>query len=49
MPTLTFKLPKFVTATTGMDALTHAIEAHTNKGGRKFPNEKAINATRLVV
>lgn len=48
VPTLTFKLPKFVTAMTGMDALTHAIEAYTNKGGRKFPNEKAINATRLV-
>lgn len=48
IPNLTINLPKFVTATTGMDALTHAVEAYTNRGGSKFTNEKAINATRLI-
>jgi len=48
VPELTFKLPPFITATTGMDALTHAVEAYINNGGTKFTNAKAINAVKLV-
>ncbi|OQA77462.1 MAG: Alcohol dehydrogenase 2 [Tenericutes bacterium ADurb.Bin239] len=48
IPELTVGLPPFLTATTGMDALTHAVEAYTNNGGTKFTNAKAINATQLV-
>ena len=47
-PSLTYGLPPLLTATTGMDALTHAIEAYTNNGGTKFTNKKAINAVKLV-
>ncbi len=47
-PSLTYGLPPLLTATTGMDALTHAVEAYTNNGGTKFTNKKAINAVRLV-
>lgn len=39
MPELTLKLPKSITSTTGMDALTHAVEAYignsTTRGTRK--------------
>ena len=48
VPDLTLPLPPFLTATTGMDTLTHAIEAYTNNGGTRFTNGKAINAVRLV-
>lgn len=48
VPELTFGLPPFITATTGMDALTHAVEAYLNHGGTKFTNDKAINAVRLI-
>lgn len=48
VPELTFGLPPFVTATTGMDALTHAVEAYLNNGGTRFTNKKAINAVRLI-
>ncbi len=48
IPDLTLNLPPFFTATTGMDALTHAIEAYTNNGGTKFTNSRAINAVKLI-
>jgi alcohol dehydrogenase class IV len=48
VPELTVGLPPFITATTGMDALTHAVEAYLNHGGTKFTNDKAINAVRLI-
>lgn len=47
-PSLTYGLPPLLTATTGMDALTHAVEAYTNNGGTKFTNKKAVNAVKLV-
>lgn len=47
-PQLTINLPHRLTATTGMDALTHAIEAYLNKGGNKYANEMAVRATELI-
>lgn len=48
-PELTVGLPPFVTATTGMDALCHAVEAYTNKAyNTKIENELAIEAVRLI-
>jgi alcohol dehydrogenase class IV len=43
-PKLTKNLPKFFTATTGMDALTHAVEAYIGHGGTKFTNQMAEEA-----
>ena len=48
LPELTYGLPKHITAETGMDTLTHAIEAYIGKSNTKYTREKAINATRLV-
>jgi len=47
-PLLTLKLPPFVTATTGMDALTHAVEAYIGNSNTKTTREMAITATKLV-
>ena len=47
-PLLTLKLPPFVTATTGMDALTHAIEAYLGGSNTKETLEMAKMATILV-
>ncbi|MCU0105495.1 iron-containing alcohol dehydrogenase [Acholeplasma vituli] len=43
-PTLTKELPKFFTATTGMDALTHAIEAYIGHSGTRYTNKMAEQA-----
>lgn len=47
-PLLTVGLPKHITSTTGMDALTHAVEAYI--GGENTSNTKkyAIEATQLI-
>jgi len=47
-PLLTLKLPPFVTATTGMDALTHAVEAYIGGSNTKETREMAKKATLLV-
>jgi len=47
-PTLTLKLPPFVTATTGMDTLCHAIEAYIGRSNTKTTREMAKLATKLV-
>jgi alcohol dehydrogenase class IV len=47
-PELMLGLPPHITAATGMDALTHAIEAYIGKNGTKFTNENAEKATRIV-
>ena len=47
-PNLTLKLPKHITSTTGMDALTHAVEAYIGKSGTAHTDEMAIKATKLV-
>ena len=47
-PELTITLPPDLTATTGMDALTHAIEAYIGNNGTKYTNEKSIEAIKLI-
>lgn len=48
-PELTKGLPKSITATTGMDALCHAVEAYTNHTyNTKEENERAKNAVKLI-
>lgn len=48
-PRLTINLPQSLTATTGMDALTHAVEAFIGHSTTKKTREKAIEATKLIV
>lgn len=48
-PLLTEGLPSFMTATTGMDALSHAVEAYTNKKyNTKKENELCEKAVKLI-
>lgn len=47
-PELTVGLPPHVTSTTGMDALTHAVEAYTNKFAPKYTQLLAEKATKLI-
>lgn len=47
-PELTVGLPPQVTSTTGMDALTHAVEAYTNKFSPKYTDELAEKAVKLI-
>ncbi len=47
-PTLTYSLPPHLTATTGMDALTHAVEAYIGRSTTKETRALALDATRLV-
>lgn len=47
-PTLTTGLPKKITSTTGMDALTHAVEAYIGKGNTKGTKDMAEKAVKLI-
>ena len=47
-PSLTFSLPPHLTATTGMDALTHAVEAYIGRSTTKETRRLALEATKLV-
>lgn len=47
-PQLTVSLPPEVTASTGMDALTHAIECYCSKKGNAFSDLYALEAIRLI-
>jgi len=47
-PLLTKNLPPHITSTTGMDTLTHAVEAYIGKGNTKNTKNWAIEATQLV-
>ena len=47
-PELTVGLPPHITSTTGMDALTHAVEAFIGKSNTKQTEEDAIIATKLI-
>jgi alcohol dehydrogenase class IV len=48
-PELTVRLPAHITATTGMDALTHAVEAFIGRSNTSQTEADAIEATRLVM
>ena len=47
-PIVTRNLPPFITATTGMDALTHAIEAYIGRSNTKETKAMALQATKLI-
>lgn len=42
-------LPAPITAATGMDALTHAVEAYVSRNAFKATDEMAIEATQLIM
>ena len=45
---LTYSLPKHMTSTTGMDALTHAVEAYIGRSTTKETRRLALEATALI-
>ena len=45
---LTTSMPGPLTAATGIDALTHAIEAHVSKQANDFTDLLALNAVKLI-
>ncbi len=47
-PELTVGLPKHITSTTGMDALTHAVEAYIGKSNTFKTKKYAEKATKLI-
>ena len=47
-PMLTIGLPPHITSTTGMDALTHAVEAYIGKSNVKSTRRYAEEATKLI-
>lgn len=47
-PLLTLGLPPSITATTGVDALTHAVEAFIGHSNTRETEAAAIEATRLI-
>jgi len=47
-PVLTMDLPPFITAATGMDALTHNMEAYLAKGFHPMCDGIALEGIRLV-
>ncbi len=42
-------LPPPITAATGMDALTHAVEAYLSRNRNKHTDAEAVQATRLIM
>lgn len=47
-PKVTVSLPPFITATTGMDALTHAIEAYIGRSTTPGTRKDALAAVKLI-
>jgi len=47
-PLLTINLPPHLTATTGMDALTHAVEAYIGKSNTDETRQCSIDAVKLI-
>lgn len=47
-PRVTLSLPPFITATTGMDALTHAVEAYIGNSTTKRTRKYALHAVQLI-
>ena len=48
-PDLLATLPRSVVASTGLDALTHAIEAYTSRPANLITDQFALQATKLVL
>ena len=47
-PEVTYSLPAHLTATTGMDALAHAVEAYIGGSTTKETRQMALDATKLI-
>lgn len=47
-PCLTLQLPKSITAATGLDALTHAIEAYVSRKAQPLTDALALDAIRKI-
>ncbi|MDP4208613.1 MAG: iron-containing alcohol dehydrogenase [Bacteroidota bacterium] len=47
-PALTLRLPPYVTAFTGIDALTHCIEAYTNRFAHPMVDTFALEGIKLI-
>lgn len=47
-PSVTYSLPAYLTATTGMDALTHAVEAYIGNSTTKKTRALAKRAVKLI-
>lgn len=47
-PEVTRSLPPFITASTGLDALTHAVEAYIGRSTTKRTRHAALKATNLI-
>jgi alcohol dehydrogenase len=47
-PLLTVTCPPYVTATVGMDALTHAVEAYTSRQANPVSDMHALKAVQLI-
>ncbi len=47
-PTLTLGLSPYLTAVSGMDALTHAVEAYTNRYSSRYVKKCSEEAVRLI-
>ncbi len=47
-PELTLSMPKILTAATGLDALTHAIEAYISVKAQPFTDTIALESIRLI-
>lgn len=47
-PSLTLGLPPHITSTTGMDALTHAVEAYIGNSNTADTEEKARMSTKMI-
>jgi alcohol dehydrogenase class IV len=47
-PLLTINLPPHITSTTGIDALTHAVEAYIGRSNTKETRQNSIEAIKLI-
>lgn len=48
-PALPAKMPKYITANTGMDVLAHAVEAYVSTAASPYTDALAIKAIKLVL
>jgi acetaldehyde dehydrogenase/alcohol dehydrogenase len=48
-PALVMSMPAFITADTGIDVLTHALEAHVSIAASRYTDSLTLQATRLVL